>query len=115
MKDRFNFRVPTFTDKGTFLGFDYIQLGDFILVSLAGYFEEPQQCTGIRDINKKLVYEGDIVRFFNKYTGKQKGEVIFKEESLSFLIKYSLGEEEVTKYSLEVIGNTYEGEVNYEK
>jgi len=61
MNQRFNFRIPMFTDKGKFSEFQYIQLGDTIESTLCGDNGEPQQYTGLKDCEGNLIYENDVL------------------------------------------------------
>lgn len=62
MQERFKFRIPEFTDKGSFIGFQYVELGDEIECTLCGCNSKPEQCTGLKGKNGKLIYEGDILK-----------------------------------------------------
>ena len=112
MKNRFKFRIPMFTDKGTFQEFQYIELGEQIECTLCGYNGEPQQCTGLKDKNGKLVYEGDIVNI--KYIRPDGFEIRKKckvEFSYySFWLYYKCGASLLYKEdcTYEIIGNVYE-------
>lgn len=111
MEDRFKFRIPMFTDKDSFDGFQYIELGDEIKPTLCGYNGEPQQCTGIKDKKGNLIYEGDIVKesYYNSKETQEK-KVIFDKDVCSYAytdeIEYnmlSISDSE----RLEIIGNIY--------
>lgn len=76
------------------------------------------QCTGIKDKNNKLIYDGDIVKYTSIYSGNLIGEVYWSSETLQYKLKllYSSGEIYadrdlvyfVNKNGLEKIGNIYE-------
>lgn len=108
MDDRFKFRIPMFTDKDHFSEFQYIELGDNIECTLCGHNGKPQQCTGLKDKNGTLIYEGDIytrkghngAKYLVKYhhTGLC-GELI--NDGVMTLIAQN-------KEYYEIIGNIYE-------
>ena len=116
MQDRFKFRIPMFTDKGTFMEFQYLELGDFIECTLCGTNGEPQQCTGLKDINGNLIYEGDIIQIPDDYDtygmfACEKREIYFNEGGFRLKPKWDKNSRgnwlEDTK-DFEVIGNIYE-------
>ena len=118
MQDRFKFRIPMFTDKDTFTEFQYIELGDEVECTLCGYNGEPQQCTGLKDKNGKLIYENDIVRFKDNITingSKTHISVVEHNEAFNAFMYhaecmglYTVNKAQNEKFEVEVIGNIYE-------
>lgn len=76
---------------------------------------EIMQCTGLKDKNGKLIYEGDILK--NNRTN-QKYKIIFIEEATTFMLRNIKTDSLISTYQmfedykkdLEVIGNIYENQ-----
>lgn len=75
-----------------------------------GNYTYYQQCTGLKDKNGKLIFEGDICIYDFEEIGKQKAVIYFDITYAGFMVK-PLRNFQCTKLNnCEIIGNIYENQ-----
>jgi hypothetical protein len=101
MKDRFKFRVWKTApinkmkyNSGLVIGNNQLFEDDCVLM----------QCTGLKDYNGNLIYEGDIAKDEYEY---ENYEVVYNDDTASFRLKQGVWLHEFDNY-VAIIGNIYE-------
>jgi len=107
--------------KSTFFEFDGIESGEMCVGKAITTFET-MQCFGKVDINKKKIFEGDIVKFKDPSSHENLiyGQVVFNHDDCQFEVRnlkrwtyhdksFSYNDHEFCRiYDIEVVGNIYE-------
>ncbi len=112
--DRFKFRVWDERNKRYFIGTPcHNSDGEITVLRPLFDWHIIEQCTGIKDKNNKLIYEGDVVRVFVVVKGI-KFDKTYNVEFSEITGCFGINDSNVPLYtyrdSLEIIGNIHDDE-----
>ncbi len=114
MSDRFNFRTPIYGADRKFKKFVYwraVNGAPAVTCRDGDVFKNPEQCTGLKDANECLLYEGDIVNILCEV--EEQGVIEWAPEEAQFVVRaeqagFVANFDNYRGTDLEVIGNIHE-------